>query len=100
VFSFQSKPKYDMASWKKRTRSATNLTLDKSLQQKRRKIDDDFVRREEEIGVPLAQTALLLHAVRQPYNTENHDVPVIHNESEVLVKVEVIGLNPIDWKAP
>jgi hypothetical protein len=89
-----------MASWKKRTRSATNLTLGRSSQQKRRKVEDNFVRREEEIGVPLAQTALLLHAVRQPYSTEDHDVPVIYNESEVLVKVEVIGLNPIDWKAP
>jgi hypothetical protein len=89
-----------MTSWKKRTRSATNLTLDKSLQQKRRKIKDNFVPREDEIDVPLSQTALLLHAVRQPYVTQDHDVPVVHNESEVLIKVGVVGLNPIDWKAP
>jgi hypothetical protein len=89
-----------MTSWKKRTRSATNLTLDKSSQQKRRKIEDNLVPREGEIDVPLSQTALLLHAVRQPYVIQDHDVPVVHNESEVLIKVEVVGLNPIDWKAP
>jgi hypothetical protein len=70
------------------------------LQQKRRRTDNAFERREEEDVVPLAQSALLLHAVRQPYSIEDHDIPAIHNDIEILIRVEAAGLNPIDWKAP
>jgi hypothetical protein len=100
VLVAQSKSDKNMASWKKRTRSATNPDLDRSPQQKRRRAESQFLQGKEEIAVPLAQTALLLHAIRQPYSTEDHEVPVILNESEILIKVEVVGLNPIDWKAP
>jgi NADPH:quinone reductase-like Zn-dependent oxidoreductase len=51
--------------------------------------------------VPKTQTVLLLHAPKQQYHvTEGYAVPEPDNEHEVLVKVQVIGLNPIDWKAP
>ncbi|KAL3419899.1 alcohol dehydrogenase GroES-like domain-containing protein [Phlyctema vagabunda] len=47
------------------------------------------------------QSVLLLHGVKQRYvYTTNQDIPKLQNENEMLVRVEAIGLNPIDWKAP
>ncbi|PGH27889.1 hypothetical protein AJ80_00439 [Polytolypa hystricis UAMH7299] len=47
------------------------------------------------------QEVLLLHAPKQRYqHTERHQIPLPKNEREMLVKVQAIGLNPIDWKAP
>ncbi|KAB5582997.1 chaperonin 10-like protein [Coniochaeta sp. 2T2.1] len=52
-------------------------------------------------SVPETQTVLLLHGAKQPYQvTGSYAVPQAETEHEVLLKVEVIGLNPIDWKAP
>jgi hypothetical protein len=49
--------------------------------------------------VPRKQTQLLLHAVKQPYEvTAARDVPEL-KAGELLVRVEAIGLNPIDWKS-
>ncbi|SPQ24296.1 8ab1ba10-45ee-4f2b-939b-24e87a13223c [Thermothielavioides terrestris] len=46
-------------------------------------------------------TVLLLHGARQPYElTDSHPVPELHHDGELLVRTQVIGLNPIDWKAP
>lgn len=46
------------------------------------------------------QEVLLLHGVKQRYaHTPKYEIPQIKNDSEMLVKVTVIGLNPIDWKA-
>ena len=50
---------------------------------------------------PERQNALLLRAIRQPYEIANdHAVPEIQNDTELLVKVTAAGLNPIDWKSP
>lgn len=47
------------------------------------------------------QDVLLLHGAKQRYtHTPKYEIPQIKNDSEMLVKVSVIGLNPIDWKAP
>jgi len=47
------------------------------------------------------QEVLLLHGVKQKYeHTKEQPVPNLNNDREMLVAVEVIGLNPIDWKAP
>lgn len=47
------------------------------------------------------QKALLLHGVQQPYTlVTDHRVPAILKEGEILVKIVVIGLNPVDWKGP
>jgi hypothetical protein len=47
------------------------------------------------------QEVLLLHGPNQRYAyTKAHPRPSLNNEREMLVAVEVIGLNPIDWKAP
>jgi NADPH:quinone reductase-like Zn-dependent oxidoreductase len=51
--------------------------------------------------VPETQTVLLLHGAKQQYQlAEGLAVPEAETEHELLVKVQVIGLNPIDWKAP
>lgn len=48
-----------------------------------------------------SQTALLLHAPKQPYQViDDHAVPHTDEDSEILVRTQVIGLNPVDWKAP
>ncbi|EPE24241.1 GroES-like protein [Glarea lozoyensis ATCC 20868] len=47
------------------------------------------------------QEVLLLHGVKQRYaHTKEQPIPRLENDSEMLVAVEVVGLNPIDWKAP
>ncbi|UNI22951.1 hypothetical protein JDV02_008794 [Purpureocillium takamizusanense] len=54
-----------------------------------------------EQNVPQQQDALLLHGPGQAYRLHrNHSVPQLVGDNEVLVKAAVIGLNPIDWKAP
>lgn len=56
---------------------------------------------QQQHGVPSSQTAVLLYEPRQAYHVvHSYPVPDISNESEVLVRVRVIGLNPIDWKGP
>ncbi|KAG8626516.1 hypothetical protein KVT40_005461 [Elsinoe batatas] len=52
-------------------------------------------------SMPQTQRVLSLPAIRQKYDLE-HDqpIPTIQHGHEVLVETEVIGLNPIDWKAP
>ena len=51
--------------------------------------------------IPESQTVLLLHAPKQHYQvTSGYAIPQVESEDELLAKVQVIGLNPIDWKAP
>ncbi|KAG4031467.1 hypothetical protein MFRU_009g02400 [Monilinia fructicola] len=47
------------------------------------------------------QEVLLLHAPKQRYaHTTEQPIPSLKDDREMLVAVEVVGLNPIDWKAP
>ncbi|XWW96249.1 hypothetical protein V2A60_004222 [Cordyceps javanica] len=47
------------------------------------------------------QSALILQAPRQRYTlVDDYPIPELHGATEILVKTEVIGLNPIDWKSP
>lgn len=47
------------------------------------------------------QDVLLLHGPRQKYkHTKRQPIPKLENDREMLVEVQVVGLNPIDWKAP
>ncbi|KAK3377115.1 chaperonin 10-like protein [Lasiosphaeria ovina] len=56
---------------------------------------------DEPLSAPETQTVLLLHAAKQPYQlTDSYPVPQLQGDREVLVRVQAIGLNPIDWKAP
>ncbi|KAF8860517.1 GroES-like protein [Acephala macrosclerotiorum] len=65
---------------------------------KRRKIVQE--EEHEEFDVE-HQDVLLLHAPKQRYaHTKKHPVPSIEHDREMLVAVDVVGLNPIDWKAP
>jgi len=70
---------------------------------KRRKIDavlDSIKAEVEEFSVP-HQEILLLHGAKQKYtHTKEQPVPILKNDREMLVSIEVVGLNPIDWKAP
>ncbi|KAK7542617.1 uncharacterized protein J3D65DRAFT_614415 [Phyllosticta citribraziliensis] len=51
--------------------------------------------------VPELQTVLLLYQPKTRYAlTPKHTVPELRHKDEVLIKIEYIGLNPIDWKAP
>ena len=67
-------------------------------------VDDaqgQFQRNAVDESHPEQQCALLLHAIRQPYEVAiDHAVPKIQNDTELLVKVTAAGLNPIDWKSP
>ncbi|KAK8218784.1 hypothetical protein IWZ01DRAFT_564460 [Phyllosticta capitalensis] len=51
--------------------------------------------------VPELQTVLLLYQPKTRYAlTPKHPVPEIRSEkNELLIKIEYIGLNPIDWKS-
>ncbi|KAI9711596.1 MAG: hypothetical protein M1812_007118 [Candelaria pacifica] len=47
------------------------------------------------------QEILLLHGSKQKYTlTNDYEIPVVESKREMLIRVSVIGLNPIDWKAP
>ncbi|KAH8802681.1 chaperonin 10-like protein [Xylogone sp. PMI_703] len=47
------------------------------------------------------QDVLLLHGPKQRYiHTPKYAVPELHTDREMLVNVQAVGLNPIDWKAP
>ncbi|KAF2501885.1 GroES-like protein [Lophium mytilinum] len=51
--------------------------------------------------LPSSQTILLLKEVKTPYTlTPDYPIPVPANDNEILIRTQVIGLNPIDWKAP
>ncbi|GAA5990145.1 hypothetical protein JCM10908_005842 [Rhodotorula pacifica] len=48
---------------------------------------------------PAVQTALLLEGPRQRYKIAQIPLPVLATDTEVLVRVDAIGLNPLDWKS-
>lgn len=50
--------------------------------------------------LPRTQKALLLREVRQPFAlAEDHQVPEVLAPDEVIIRIQAIGLNPIDWKS-
>ena len=47
------------------------------------------------------QDVLLIHGPGQEYKlTQNHSIPELKADHEILVKVIAVGLNPVDWKGP
>jgi hypothetical protein len=51
--------------------------------------------------IPNLQERLLLHGIKQRYQLDHtYQIPSATGKDEVLVKVQYLGLNPIDWKAP
>lgn len=93
-----------MVSWpfaKRRKSSAISVPKVAALTPTVEDPRHDFQREEEHTEQPENQSALLLHAVRQPYeHISDHSIPNIEHDHELLVKVSAVGLNPIDWKAP
>lgn len=72
--------------------------------QKRRRIQKHDFLRETTFGradIVQKQQVLLLHGPKQKYAlTKDYAVAELKREDELLIKVQYIGLNPIDWKAP
>jgi len=84
----------------KRTRSITAASSKETISKKRKTVEQVQQKGKEET-LPRVQPALKLHAIRQPYEVSaDHALPSIQHDSELLVKVQAVGLNPIDWKAP
>lgn len=70
-----------------------------TLPLKKRRRDGSTPELEVEVGD--SQEVLLLHGPKQRYiHTKDYEIPASNTETEMLVKVQAIGLNPIDWKAP
>ncbi|PYI03244.1 oxidoreductase [Aspergillus sclerotiicarbonarius CBS 121057] len=47
------------------------------------------------------QSALLLKGVGEQYTlVTDHAIPAITKKDEILVKIQAVGLNPVDWKGP
>lgn len=77
------------------------------------KVEDDFgsavlqrgtkrssLQMSAEDDLPEVQRALLLHALREPFQLkEDYKVPEIASADDIVVKISAIGLNPIDWKS-
>jgi hypothetical protein len=65
-------------------------------------VKEEVVVEEKENGkLEIHQDVLLLHAPKQPYAlTRKQSIPEVKDDREMLVKIQAIGLNPIDWKAP
>ncbi|XP_014558476.1 hypothetical protein COCVIDRAFT_94621 [Bipolaris victoriae FI3] len=90
-----------MESTKKRTRSSAAESPSRSSSGKRARTQNQFQQKTSVSQPPSEQHALLLHAARQPYDlSTSHATPTIKLGNELLIRVEAIGLNPIDWKAP
>ncbi|KAH7130175.1 chaperonin 10-like protein [Dendryphion nanum] len=90
-----------MPSWpfSKKRRSVVNVETTPSLAAQSN--HNHFQRSSAELIVPDTQSALLLHAIRQPYEYSSaYSLPTTRHDHELLVKVIAAGLNPIDWKAP
>lgn len=90
-----------MVPWRWRPKSISKAPTQGNQNTTEDDVKDGFQRREVDKTHPEQQSALLLHAIRQPYEvTIDHAVPEIQHDSELLVKVTAVGLNPIDWKSP
>jgi hypothetical protein len=92
-----------MVPWRWRPKSISNAPTQRESQDTTDDVQNVFQRNEtSKCQVhPKRQSALLLQAIRQPYEVVfDHAVPEIQHDTELLVKVTAVGLNPIDWKAP
>lgn len=55
---------------------------------------------ESSILLPQYQNVLLLFGPRQPYTlTGEWPIPTPRTSTELVVKIQAIGLNPFDWKS-
>jgi hypothetical protein len=92
-----------MVSWqiKWRRRSTLRTQQVEAVEEVQRRQGDFQHSDETTTEIPDTQSALLLHAIRQPYELkEGYPTPKVLRDEELLVRVTAVGLNPIDWKAP
>lgn len=79
--------------------NVVNQTVDLPIRNGVAKVDGQTHREPDD--VPELQTVLLLYQPKTRYAlTPKHPVPELRHNDEVLIKIEYVGLNPIDWKAP
>lgn len=84
-------------------RPEPDTTVEEELPSKRRKTNGVEITPAADITVfdVAHQEVLLLHAPKQRYaHIKQQPIPTLDHDHEMLVAVEAIGLNPIDWKAP
>lgn len=73
------------------------IQLDGKLEIER---DMSTIEKRGECQLPTQQRALLLHGIRERFVlTERHAVPETREPNELVVKIQAIGLNPVDWKS-
>jgi hypothetical protein len=86
--------------WRRRSTLSTQQVEAVNVEAVERR-HSNFQHSEESTEIPETQSALLLHAIRQPYEVkEDYPTPMVLRDDELLVKITAVGLNPIDWKAP
>ncbi|OQV06542.1 Alcohol dehydrogenase GroES-like domain-containing protein [Cladophialophora immunda] len=121
--SYNTSPATSKADW---TSPASSIILDDSIMMEKERVagsdvvvpdavNSAIVQTEDEIsltdvdmeaengGTSLksTQNALFLYALKEKYTLVNdHAIPSIIHDEEILIKVTAIGLNPIDWKGP
>lgn len=60
-----------------------------------------YLARPETPQVPAEQHQLLIYAPKEPFKLKGGaEVPGVRSTREILIRVDSIGLNPIDWKSP
>jgi hypothetical protein len=85
------------------SRPESEAISEQIIRSKRRKIDNSkTLETIDQVAFDVPhQDVLLLHGPKQKYkHTKEQPIPTIRDAREMLVEVEVVGLNPIDWKAP
>lgn len=91
----------DMPCWKKRSKSKIgHPETEKVISTARSTGGESSIKIVKKLDRE-HQEVLLLHGAKQRYtHTIQQAIPKPQNAHEMLVQVQVIGLNPIDWKAP
>jgi NADPH:quinone reductase-like Zn-dependent oxidoreductase len=50
--------------------------------------------------LPQSQAQLLLHGAHLPYEIHRcRQVPRLQHAGDLLIEIQAVGLNPIDWKS-
>lgn len=60
-----------------------------------------YLERQDIPSLPQSQQQLLIQAPKEPfYLKDDASIPITKAENEILIRIDSIGLNPIDWKSP
>lgn len=90
-----------MTSRQLRTRKVDASSEQSGAKRRKTHVRIDFHHDASDATLPERQETLLLHAIRKPYElSADSELPDLKHDHELLVKVNAVGLNPIDWKSP